>query len=63
MELYQGDCAMAFSDLACEVATEVRLLLAIEAELETHAEAREAAYGRVDPEGQTSAVKSAQGGA
>jgi len=50
VELYGGDSAVAYFDLACEVATEVRLLRAIEAELETHAEAREAAYGRVDPE-------------
>jgi transposase len=50
VELYEGDSAVAFSDLAAEVATEVRLLRAIQAELETHAEVREAAYGRVDPE-------------
>lgn len=51
VELYGGDSAVAFSDLAAEVATEVRLLRAIEAELASHAEAREAAYLRVDPEG------------
>jgi hypothetical protein len=48
--LYAGDEAVAFSDLAAEVATEVRLLRAIEAELTLHAEARERAYRRVDPE-------------
>ncbi len=48
--LYAGDEAVAFSDLAAEVATEVRLLRAIEAELTLHAEARERAYQRVDPE-------------
>src|SRR6266568_3620298 len=51
VELYGGDSAVAFADLACEVATEVRLLRAIQRELETHAEVRESAYGRVDPEG------------
>ncbi|MBI2239031.1 MAG: IS110 family transposase [Actinobacteria bacterium] len=50
VELYEGDSAVAFSDLAAEVATEVRLLRAIEAELASHAAAREAAYLRVDPE-------------
>jgi transposase len=50
VELYQGDSAVAFTDLACEVATEVRLLRATQRELETYAEVREAAYGRVDPE-------------
>lgn len=51
VELYGGDSAVAFADLAAEVATEVRLLRAVEAELELHAGAREAAYHRVDPEG------------
>ena len=51
VELYGGDSAVAFRDLACEVATEVRLLRSIESELGTHAQAREAAYARVDPEG------------
>ncbi len=51
VELYGGDSSVAFSDLAAEVATEVRLLRATEAELARHAEARERAYGRVDPEG------------
>lgn len=48
--LYAGDGAVAFADLAAEVATEVRLLRAVEAELARHAEAREEAYQRVDPE-------------
>src|SRR6266511_4206444 len=51
VELYAGDSAVAFADLAAEVATEVRLLRAVEAELAEHAEARESAYGRVDPGG------------
>src|SRR6266536_1614254 len=51
VEVYAGDSAVAFADLAAEVATEVRLLRAVEAELAAHAEARESAYGRVDPEG------------
>jgi transposase len=50
VELYGGDTAVAFGDLAAEVATEVRLLGAIEAELDEHAEAREATYRAVDPE-------------
>ncbi|HEX6329881.1 MAG TPA: transposase [Actinomycetota bacterium] len=48
--LYEGDGAVAFADLAAEVATEIRLLGAIEGELDVHAEAREQAYRRVDPE-------------
>jgi len=50
VELYAGDSAVALADLAAEVATEIRLLRAVEAELQGHAEAREAAFGRVDPE-------------
>ncbi len=49
LELYAGHPAVAFDDLAAEIATEVRLLRAIGAELATHAEAREAAYKAVDP--------------
>jgi transposase len=48
--LYGGDGAVAFADLAAEVATEIRLLRAVEAELDLHAEARERTYRRVDPE-------------
>ena len=40
---------MPFADLAAEVATEIRLLQAIEAELAAHAAAREDAYRQVDP--------------
>jgi transposase len=50
VELYEGDTAVAFADLAAEIATDVRLLRAIEAERASHAERREAAYLRVDPE-------------
>jgi len=49
IELYAGHPAVAFADLAAEVATEVRLLRAIQAELATHAAAREEAYRWVDP--------------
>ena len=50
IELYgPDDPAVPFTDLAAEVATEIRLLQAIEAELEAHAAAREAAYRTVDP--------------
>jgi transposase len=48
VELYGCDSAVPFSDLAAEVATEVRLLRAIQAELDDHAEVREAAYLAVD---------------
>ncbi len=49
LELYAGHPAVAFEDLAAEIATEVRLLRAIQAELAVHADAREAAYKTVDP--------------
>jgi len=51
VELYGGHPAVAFADLAAEVATEVRLLRAIEAELDAHAEERERCYRWVDPTG------------
>ena len=44
VELYADHPAVAFTDLAAEVATEVRLLRAIEAELAAHAAERETAY-------------------
>lgn len=49
LELYAGHPAVAFSDLAAEVATEVRLLRAAQAELAVHATERENAYRWVDP--------------
>jgi transposase len=49
VELYGDHPAVAFADLAAEVATEVRLLRAIEAELAAHAAAREDAYRWTDP--------------
>lgn len=51
VELYAGHRAVAFTDLAAEVATEVRLLRAVQAELADHAVAREDAYQQVDPAG------------
>jgi transposase len=42
---------MPAADLAAELASEVRLLRAVLAERHAHAEAREAAYRRVDPDG------------
>ena len=51
IELYAGHPAVAFSDLAAEIATEVRLLRAVEAELAAHAAERETAYRHVDPAG------------
>lgn len=49
IELYAGHPAVAFEDLAAEVATEVRLLRAIQAELADHATERESTYRWVDP--------------
>jgi len=49
VELYADHPAVAFADLAAEVATEVRLIRAIEAELAIHAEERETAYRWADP--------------
>jgi transposase len=51
IELYAGHPAVAFADLAAEVATEVRLLRAVQAELATHAPERERCYRGVDPDG------------
>lgn len=51
IELYAGHRAVAFADLAAEVATEVRLLRAAQAELAAHATEREHAYQCVDPAG------------
>lgn len=51
IELYAGHPAVAFADLAAEVATEVRLLRATQAELAGHATERETAYRWVDPLG------------
>lgn len=51
IELYAGHPAVAFSDLAAEIATETRLLRAIQAELAVHATERENAYRWVDPAG------------
>jgi transposase len=50
LELYEGHPAVAFSDLAAEVASEVRLLRAVHDELATHAAVREEAYSVVDPD-------------
>ncbi len=49
LQLYGDHPAVAFSELAAEVATEIRLLAAIEAELAAHGAAREEAYRAVDP--------------
>jgi transposase len=48
-ELYGDHPAVPFAELAAEVATEVRLLRAIQAELATHAAAREQHYLQADP--------------
>jgi transposase len=51
LELYAGHPAVDFTGLAAEVATEVRLLRAITAELAAHAAERETRYRQVDPAG------------
>jgi transposase len=49
LELYDGHPAADFAGLAAEIATEVRLLRAIQAELAAHAAERENRYRQVDP--------------
>jgi len=49
LELYAGHPAVAFAELAAEIATEVRLLQAIQVELAAHVAGRETAYKQVDP--------------
>ena len=51
LQLYAEHPAVAFAELAAEVATEVRLLRAAQAELARHAPTREACYRSVDPDG------------
>jgi hypothetical protein len=51
--VYSDDPAVAFADVAAEIATEVRLLRAAMAEQPAHAHAREEAYEAVDPKGLT----------
>jgi transposase len=51
LALYGSNPAVAFADLAAEVATEVRLLRAVQGELAGHAAERETAYRWVDPAG------------
>jgi len=46
LALYADHSAVAFSDLAAEIATEVRLLRAVQTELARHATEREHAYWR-----------------
>lgn len=49
VDLYGDHPAVPYAELAAEVATEIRLLRAIQAELATHAAAREQHYRHVDP--------------
>jgi transposase len=49
LELYAGHPAVDFTGLAAEVATEIRLLKVLQAELATHAAERETRYQQVDP--------------
>jgi transposase len=49
VELYRDHPAVAFADVAAEIATEVRLLRATQTELAAHVTERENAYRWVDP--------------
>ena len=49
VDLYGDHPAVPYAELAAEVATEIRLLRAIQAELAAHAAAREQYYRHVDP--------------
>jgi transposase len=49
VELYGEHPAVAFTDLGAEIATEVRLLRAVQTELDSHAAERETCYRWVDP--------------
>jgi transposase len=49
LELYGDHPAVAFTELAAEVQTEIRLLAATQAELDQHARQRETRYRQVDP--------------
>jgi hypothetical protein len=51
LALYANHPAVAFADLAAEIATEVRLLRAVQTELGAHSIEREACYRWVDPTG------------
>jgi len=51
IDLYAGHPGVAFADLAAEVATEVRLLRAVQAELAAHGDERETCYRWVDTAG------------
>ena len=51
IELYAGHPAVVFADYAGEIATEVRLVRALEHELVSHTTAREDVYAKVDPAG------------
>ena len=49
--LYGDDPAVAYDDVAAELASEARLLHLLEAERKAHAAARETAYQKADPAG------------
>jgi transposase len=54
--LWGNDPAIALSDLAEEIATEIRLLRLVETERARHQAARDAALARVDPQGLATSV-------
>jgi transposase len=51
VELYGDHPTVAFTEIAAEIASEIRLMRATMDELELHATARETAYAQVDPAG------------
>ena len=51
LELFGDDPAVAFDDLAAEIATEARILRLLMAEREAHEKVRDAHYAKVDPDG------------
>ena len=51
LDLYEGDPAVAFEDLAAEIATEARIIRLLDHERDEHLAAREDAYRKADPAG------------
>lgn len=49
LELYEGEPAVVFDELAAEIATEARIIRLLVAERDTHEREREAAYHKADP--------------
>jgi transposase len=49
LELFEGEPAVAFDELAAEIATEARIIRLLETERDAHARQRETAYQKADP--------------